>query len=114
VPDGHIWMIAGYSADVNGGDISPYVEIYGPIVKLTKSTAAAGETLGATGVQFAANADITVRAGNVVIGSGQSDGNGSATTVTLTVPAGTPAGKLTLTFSDVRSQYPITVPLTIQ
>ncbi len=109
--DGRIWMIAGYSPDT-GGDISPYVEIYGPDVTPAKKMASAGETIAATGTNFAANAAVTISLGGNVIGGGNSDANGMAT-LSLTIPAGTPAGPITLTVLDNLSEYPVTVALTV-
>ncbi|MDB4970571.1 MAG: klhl18 [Myxococcales bacterium] len=110
--DGIVYAIGGASAGVTA---LRDVEAYGPAVTLAPAAPTAGGEIVATGINFAAGAEVRVYAGGAATGTpiatGKSDAAGAL--APLTLPPFGAAGSYTLTFVDGRSRYPVAVAVTV-
>ena len=109
LPDGRMIVVLGTNA---AGPVGQ-AEFYGPTVKLSTSTAAAGSTVTVSGANFAKNANVSVRFDGTNVGSGTTDASGALTApISFTVPNAT-SGAHTVIAMDANSRYPITLPFQI-
>jgi hypothetical protein len=108
-PDGRIYALGGAVAP----DSRPTetVEVYGPVVSASASSAPPGGSVTITGNNFAANATVSVYLGSVkgaLLKTGMTNSSGVLAPVTLTVP-NVASTTTVLTVVDDLSQYPITL-----
>jgi N-acetylneuraminic acid mutarotase len=108
-PDGRIYALGGAIAP----DSRPTetVEVYGPVVSASTSSAPPGGSVTITGNNFAANATVRVYLGPVtgaLLKTSTTNNSGVLTPVTLTVP-NIASTTTVLTVVDDLSQYPITL-----
>jgi hypothetical protein len=101
---------------VSGGDSGGWtatVEAYGPRVKLSPALGKVGDTVLASGNNFAATAPVELRFDGTPVGSGMTDQSGSLTgSIQFAVPAAQP-GPHTVTLVDSHSLYPVTQLFTV-
>jgi hypothetical protein len=107
-PEGRVHAIGGFE----NGNYSKRLEVYGPFVTLQPQMGVAGSMSAISGNNFAANARVTVRFNNVVVGTGMTDGSGALGGVTFQVPA-IGAGLYAVTAVDHKSLYPVTIPFQV-
>jgi hypothetical protein len=113
-PDGRLYAIGGV---YDGAANTDSVEIYGPAVSITPSTAAPGDAITLTGNNFAAGAKVRVYVGpdaGTPLEIGTTDGAGAlSSSIVFRVPS-LPPGNHVVTVVDDKSRYPVTIPLSVR
>jgi hypothetical protein len=111
-PDGRIYVLGGSG----GQDYVKSVEVYGPLVALSKSEAPPGISVLISGTNFAANANVAVYVGPVhgtPLATGRTNAAGGiAPAIVFKIPD-VPPGDTFVSVVDDRSRFTTTVPLTV-
>ncbi|MEZ0228097.1 MAG: Kelch repeat-containing protein, partial [Planctomycetota bacterium] len=111
-PDGRIYAIGGSQ---NGVALT-LVEAYGPSISITPSSGPAGTVVTVNGGNFGADATVQIYWNSIdpanLLATGTSDSSGRLTApVEVTIPAA-PGSKIIVL--DTKSNYPASVPFTVQ
>ena len=116
-PDGRLYALGGYAREANDAGATDTVEVYGPVVSLSPSEAAPGQTIRLTGSNFAARAKVRLTIASEPanrIEIGKTDAQGALPSpVEWRVPS-LPSGTHTITVVDDKSRYPITLRLSVR
>jgi hypothetical protein len=98
-----------------GNSASATVEVYGPLVSISPSSATPGALVYVTGNNFAANASVSVYLGTTsgtLLATGRTTAGGVLSpTIVFASPAQAAAGVVTVV--DDKSRYPITLAFTV-